>query len=82
MSSDAEILWPSDSLDGPELTVHQQIQRVLVNAMKGAKLGTAAGAVLERFEGNMPNAQAARTFWQLPLARKDFVLHGTNPCCR
>ena len=82
MGWDAEILWPSDNLDVPEQPIHQQIQRVLVNATEGAKLGTAAGAVLEQFEGNMPDAQAARTLWQLPLAQEDFVSHGINLCRR
>lgn len=68
MGSDAKILWPSDDLDNPGLPIYQQIQRVLVDAVENARLGTAAGAILEQFEGNMPDAQAAPAPWQLPLA--------------
>ena len=73
MGSDAEILWPSDSQDEPGLSRHQQIQGVLVNAVERAKPCTAAGAVLEQFEGTMPDAQAVLTLWQLPLVQADFV---------
>ena len=82
MGSDAELLRPSDNLDGPELPIHQQIQRVLVDAIEGAELGTAA--VLEQFEGNMPDAQAVRscTLWQLPLAQAHSFSRGISLCRR
>ena len=69
MGLDAEILWPTDDLDNPGLPIHQQIQRILVDTIPEARLGTAASAILQQFAGNMPDAQAASTVWQLPLAQ-------------
>ena len=77
MGSDAKILWPSDDLDNPGLPIYQQIQCVLVDAVENARLGTAAGAILEQFEGNMPDAQAAPCTLAAP-ARISRVLTWTN----
>lgn len=51
MVSDAEILWPSDNLDDPELPILQHIRRVLATAVEKTRLRTAVGAVLKQFEG-------------------------------
>ena len=61
MGSIIEILWPSDTLGDAAVPLHQKIQRVLVKATEQAKAGSATGAVLKQFEGNMsrlPNVQS------------------------
>ena len=76
MGSIIEILWPSDTLGDAAVPLHQKIQRVLVKATEQAKAGSATGAVLKQFEGNMsrlPNVQSVYSSRKLALYGKGML---------